>query len=88
MRKRILLPFVASLPGLAASAQSRQSDCLWSEDFAFYTHVMPGCFFRLGTGAPDEASPRGLHTPTFDIDERVFSIGCGMMVAGVMAELG
>ncbi|MBL7956656.1 MAG: T9SS type A sorting domain-containing protein [Flavobacteriales bacterium] len=33
MRKRILLPFVASLPGLAASAQSRQSDCLWSEDF-------------------------------------------------------
>lgn len=58
-----------------------------SEDFAFYTHVMPGCFFRLGTGAPDEVAPRGLHTPTFDIDERALAIGCGMMVAGALAEL-
>lgn len=59
-----------------------------SEDFAFYTHVMPGCFFRLGTGAPDETAPRGLHTPTFDIDERALTIGCAMMVAGALAELG
>lgn len=59
-----------------------------SEDFAFYTHAMPGCFFRLGTGAPDETAPRGLHTPTFDIDERALSIGCAMMVAGALAELG
>ena len=57
-----------------------------SEDFAFYTHVMPGCFFRLGTGTPG-ASPRGLHTPTFDIDESALVIGCGVMVLGALSEL-
>ncbi len=59
-----------------------------SEDFAFYTHVMPGCFFRLGTGARGETSPRGLHTPTFDIDEDALGIGCGVMVVGALKELG
>lgn len=57
-----------------------------SEDFAFYTHVMPGCLFRLGTGAPG-AEPRLLHTPTFDIDEAALGIGCGVMVLAVLAEL-
>lgn len=33
MRKQILLPFLALVLGDAASAQSRQSACLWSEDF-------------------------------------------------------
>ncbi len=58
-----------------------------SEDFAFYTHVMPGCFFRLGTGALGETSPRGLHTPTFDIDEAALAIGCGVMAWGALREL-
>jgi metal-dependent amidase/aminoacylase/carboxypeptidase family protein len=49
-----------------------------SEDFAFYTHAMPGCFYRLGTGAAG-APFRGLHTPTFDIDEDALRIGSGLM---------
>lgn len=58
-----------------------------SEDFAFYTHVMPGCFFRLGTGAPGQP-PRGLHTPTFDIDEEALRIGSEMMLLSAFRELG
>ena len=58
-----------------------------SEDFAFYTHVMPGCFFRLGTDAPGQP-PRGLHTPTFDIDEEALRIGSEMMVLSAFRELG
>ncbi len=58
-----------------------------SEDFAFYTHVLPGCFFRLGTGAAGQA-PRGLHTPTFDIDEDALRIGSAMMALSVSRELG
>lgn len=57
-----------------------------SEDFAFYTHVMPGCFFRLGTGVLG-APTRNLHTPTFDIDEEALRIGSAMMVLGAVQEL-
>lgn len=65
----------------------RMEQRMGSEDFAFYTHVMPGCFFRLGTGAPGQP-PRGLHTPTFDIDEEALRIGSEMMVLSAFRELG
>ena len=57
-----------------------------SEDFAFYTHAMPGCFYRLGTGAPG-AAMHGLHTPTFDIDEDALRIGSGLMALGALVQL-
>ncbi len=57
-----------------------------SEDFAFYTHVMPGCFYRLGTGTSGQPF-RGLHTPTFDIDEQALEIGAGLMAWGAINEL-
>lgn len=57
-----------------------------SEDFAFYTHVLPGCFFRLGTGTPGQPT-RNLHTPTFDIEEDALRLGSAMMVLGVVKEL-
>ncbi|MFT3885004.1 MAG: amidohydrolase [Flavobacteriales bacterium] len=58
-----------------------------SEDFAFYTQVMPGCFYRLGTGDP--AKPTGgLHTSTFNIDEEALRIGSGLMAWNAIAELG
>jgi amidohydrolase len=64
----------------------RMEQRMGSEDFAFYTHVMPGCFFRLGTGAPDQPA-RGLHTPTFDIDEEALRIGSAMMALATSREL-
>lgn len=59
-----------------------------SEDFAFYTQVMPGCFFRLGTGNPKKGPAPGLHTPTFNIAEEAMAIGAGVMVWGALRELG
>ena len=58
-----------------------------SEDFAFYTHAMPGCFMRLGTGNTAKGISSGLHTPTFDIDEDALPIGCAMLAAGALSEL-
>jgi amidohydrolase len=58
-----------------------------SEDFAFYTQVMPGCFFRLGTGNPKKGPAPGLHTPTFNIPEEAMAIGTGMLVWGALEEL-
>lgn len=65
----------------------RMEQRMGSEDFAFYTHVMPGCFFRLGTGASGQPA-RGLHTPTFDIDDEALRIGSAMMALSVSRELG
>ena len=59
-----------------------------AEDFAYYTHVMPGCFFRLGTGNPVKGGTQsGLHTADFDIDEDALSIGAAMMAMGALSEL-
>jgi amidohydrolase len=50
-----------------------------SEDFAFYTHVVPGCFYRLGTGNTTKGITSPVHTSTFDIDEDALTIGAGLM---------
>lgn len=59
-----------------------------SEDFAFYTQVMPGSFHRLGTGNPKKGPAKGLHTPEFNIAEEALAIGVGVMVWGALGELG
>lgn len=59
-----------------------------SEDFAFYTQVMAGCFFRLGTGNPKKGPAPGLHTPAFNIAEEGMAIGAGVMAWGALRELG
>ena len=58
-----------------------------SEDFAFYTQVMPGSFHRLGTGNPKTGPAKGLHTPDFNIAEEAMAIGVGVMVFGALGEL-
>ena len=50
-----------------------------AEDFAYYSHQIPGCFFRLGAGNKAKGISSGVHTPTFNIDENAIEIGMGMM---------
>lgn len=50
-----------------------------AEDFAFYTHKIPGCFYRLGAGIKEKGITSSVHTPTFNIDERAIEQGMGMM---------
>lgn len=50
-----------------------------AEDFAYYSHKIPACFFRLGAGNKEKGISSGVHTPTFNIDERAIGIGMGMM---------
>ncbi len=60
-----------------------------AEDFAWYSQVMPACFYRLGTGSADVAgSTVGLHRSEFDIDESALKIGAGLMAWGALRELG
>lgn len=50
-----------------------------AEDFSYYTHLVPACFYRLGTGNAAKGITSGIHTPTFDIDESALPIGAGLM---------
>lgn len=50
-----------------------------AEDFAYYSHKIPACFFRLGVGNIAKGITAGVHTPKFNIDENAIETGMGMM---------
>lgn len=54
---------------------------LWmgAEDFAFYSHEVPSCFYRLGTGNEEKGTTNGVHTSNFNIDEDAIELGIGLM---------
>lgn len=52
---------------------------LTSEDFSFYSQVIPTCFFRLGVRNENKGITYGVHHPKFDIDENALAIGVQMM---------
>lgn len=58
-----------------------------AEDFAFYSQLMPTCFYRLGTGNKAKGITSGVHTSTFDIDEKALEVGTGLMVWLAIKEL-
>lgn len=58
-----------------------------SEDFAFYSHMMPASFYRLGTGNPDKSITSPVHTSTFNIDEDALEIGSGLMAWLAISQL-
>jgi amidohydrolase len=54
-----------------------------SEDFAAYLEHVPGSMFRLGC-AGDRSPWPGLHTPTFDVDERCLEVGASVLARTVI----
>lgn len=84
-------PFVLNNEALSAAAHKKAAGYLGAEnveetelrmgaeDFAFYSHKIPACFFRLGTGNIEKGITIGGHTPTFNIDEDAIEVGMGMM---------
>lgn len=50
-----------------------------SEDFGYYSQLVPGCFYRLGVMNIEKGIVSGVHTPTFNIDERAIETGMGIM---------
>ena len=61
---------------------------LGSEDFSYYSHVVPASFYRLGTRNEAKGITSYVHTPTFDIDEEALRIGPGLMAWMAVSELG
>ena len=84
-------PFVHNDEALSASARGLAEQYagknnvtetelrMGAEDFAFYSHEIPACFFRLGVGNVEKGIISGVHTATFNIDEKAIEHGMGMM---------
>ena len=56
------------------------------EDFSYYTHHIPGCFYRLGTSQVGNPSS-GLHTSTFTVDENALKTGMSLLSWIALQEL-
>jgi hippurate hydrolase len=84
-------PFVDNDPSLTESAWQLATEFLGNgsveetelrmgaEDFGYYTHVVPGCFYRVGVRNEENGIVHNVHTPKFDIDERAIKTGVQLM---------
>ncbi|GAB4431023.1 MAG: M20 family metallopeptidase [Chloroflexi bacterium OHK40] len=63
---------------LGADAFDRSPAGLGAEDFAYMTQQTPGAMLFLGAAIGD-GTPRGHHTPIFDIDERCLPVGAAIL---------
>lgn len=60
---------------------------LGSEDFAYYSQVVPASFYRLGTRNESKGITSYVHTPTFNIDEDALITSPGLMAWMAVNEL-
>lgn len=50
-----------------------------SEDFAYFSQMVPSLFFRLGTGNIEKNITSPVHTSSFDVDESSLATGMGTL---------
>ena len=50
-----------------------------AEDFGYYAQKIPACFYRVGVMNKEKGIVSGVHTPTFNIDEKAIEVGMGLM---------
>ena len=84
-------PFLKNDEALTRQAQERARSYLGEEnvvelpirmtgeDFAFYSHHLPACFYRLGVANEERGITSPVHTNTFDVDEACLETGTGLM---------
>jgi amidohydrolase len=49
------------------------------EDFSYYALRVPACFYLVGLSEPGKDPYPGLHTPSFDFNDRAIPVGMEMM---------
>jgi amidohydrolase len=59
-----------------------------SEDFAFMLEARPGGFIMIGNGVEADGSFHYVHTPHYDFNDAILTLGAGYWVSLVQEELG
>ena len=57
------------------------------EDFAFYSHAVPSCFYRVGVRNEAKGIVHGVHHPKFDIEPTAIEIGIGLLAYQTIKQL-
>jgi amidohydrolase len=50
-----------------------------AEDFAFYSQIIPSCFYRIGTGNKHLGITHGVHTSKFEVDKNSLESAMALM---------
>ena len=58
-----------------------------SEDFAFMLEARPGGFVMIGNGVEPDGSFHNVHTPRYDFNDKILTLGAGYWVSLVHQEL-
>jgi amidohydrolase len=58
-----------------------------SEDFSFMLEARPGGFVMIGNGVEPDGSFHNVHTPDYDFNEKILTLGAGYWVSLVHQEL-
>lgn len=92
-------PFLKNEPKLAAELKGYAIEYmgkenvedldLWmaAEDFAYYSQEIDANFYRLGIRNEAKGITSGLHTPTFNVDEKCLEVGPGLMAYLTLSQL-
>jgi metal-dependent amidase/aminoacylase/carboxypeptidase family protein len=58
-----------------------------SEDFAFMLEARPGCLIMIGNGVAPDGSFHNVHTPSYDFNDQILTLGAAYWVTLVEQEL-
>jgi hippurate hydrolase len=58
-----------------------------AEDFSFLSRERPGAFLRIGNGAGGEKGGHPVHTPLYDFNDEILTLGAAWWVSVVSKEL-
>jgi amidohydrolase len=58
-----------------------------SEDFAFMLEARPGCLIMIGNGVAPDGSFQNVHTPSYDFNDEILTLGAAYWVTLVEQEL-
>jgi len=81
---------VAAAEALVGSEKVK-ADCppfMGSEDFAFMLQARPGSFIMIGADFGENGKVHHLHTPEYDFNDQILTLGSAYWVQLVRAELG
>ncbi len=70
---------IAQQATLTNSFELVQEPSMGGEDFSYYCLEVPACFYLIGLNESQTEPYPGLHTPTFDFNDKAIGVGMEMM---------